>query len=241
MVTDYSCPHPILDTDRQTVTGADYHAVQHCVWSLEEFEIQFDGGARQYVDDADPLAGKPGVPVHLRLDLRWLTDGAPYQWRATTRYEIPCQVQGTISIDDEEIVISGPGQRDHSWGSRDWWASDWMWTAFHLDDGTRVHAVTLPHHPGIAIGYLQSGGQVVEELTTGSSTAEHAADGLVTAAHLTLGSGPLEVDVQPLGFGALRMEAPDGRVSFFPRAMATFRTRDGRSGVGWIEWNTNKR
>jgi hypothetical protein len=36
------------------------------------------------------------------------------------------------------------------------------------------------------------------------------------------------------------MEAPDGRVSFFPRAMATFRTGDGRCGVGWIEWNTNQ-
>jgi Phosphotransferase enzyme family len=241
MVTDYCCPHPVLDTDRQIVTGAGYHAVQHCVQSLEEFRLQFDGGARQYANDADPLAGNPGVPAQLRVDLRWLTDGAPYQWRATTRYEIPCHVQGTISIDGEEIVIEGPGQRDHSWGSRDWWANDWMWTAFHLDDGTRVHAVTLPDHPGIAIGYIQSGGQVVEELTAGSSTAEHASDGLVTAAHLTLGSGPLEVDVQPLGFGALRMEAPDGRVSFFPRAMATFRTGDGRCGVGWIEWNNNQR
>jgi hypothetical protein len=240
MVTDYCCPRPILHTDRQTVTATDYHAVQHCARPLEEFRIQFDGAAAQYADDADPLHGKPGDRVQLHLDLRWLTDGAPYQWRATSRYEIPCHVEGTIIIDGDERAIAGPGQRDHSWGSRDWWANDWMWTAFHLDDGTRVHAVTLPDRPGMAVGYLQSDGQVVEELTTGSSTVEHTPDGLVTAAHLTLGSGPLEVDVQPLGFGALRMEAPDGRVSFFPRAMATFRTGDGRSGIGWIEWNTNQ-
>ena len=241
MVTDYSCPHPILDTDRQTVSATDYQAVHQCFRQLEEFRLEFDGAATQYADDADPLHGTPGDPVQLQLELRWLTDGAPYQWRATTRYEIPCRVEGTIVIDGEEITIAGPGQRDHSWGSRDWWANDWMWTAFHLDDGTRVHAFTLPDHPGMAIGYLQSNGQVVEEFTTGSSTAEHAADGLVTAAHLTLGSGPLEVNVQPLGFGALRMQAPDGRVSYFPRAMATFRTNDGRSGVGWIEWNINQR
>jgi len=241
MVTDYSCPHPILGTDHQTVTGTDYHAVHHCMRPLEKFWLQFDGAASEYADDADPLNGKSGDPVQLHLDLQWLTDGAPYQWRATTRYEIPCRVTGTIIIDGEEITIAGPGQRDHSWGSRDWWANDWMWTAFHLDDGTRVHAVTLPDHPGMAVGYIQSDGQVVEELTVGSSTAIHASDGLVTAAHLTLGSGPLDVDVQPLGFGALRMEAPDGRVSFFPRAMAAFRTEDGRRGVGWIEWNTNQR
>ncbi|PJE16033.1 MAG: phosphotransferase [Mycobacterium sp.] len=240
MVTDYCCPHPFLDNDRQTVGGTDYHAVHQCFRQLEEFGLRFDGAARQYADDADPLNGTPGDPVQLHLELRWLTDGAPYQWRATTRYEIPCRVEGTIVIDGEEITIAGPGQRDHSWGSRDWWANDWMWTAFHLDDGTRVHAVTLPDHPGMAIGYIQSDGQVLEELTTGSSTAEPTADGLVTAAHMTLGSGPLEVDVQPLGFGALRMQAPDCRVSFFPRAMAMFRTGDGRSGVGWIEWNKNQ-
>jgi hypothetical protein len=38
----------------------------------------------------------------------------------------------------------------------------------------------------------------------------------------------------------LRMAAPDGRVAFFPRAMATFHCADGRDGVGWIEWNINQ-
>jgi hypothetical protein len=44
----------------------------------------------------------------------------------------------------------------------------------------------------------------------------------------------------PRGFGPLRLEAPDGRVTHFQRAMADFRTADGRSGVGWIEWNINQ-
>jgi len=33
----------------------------------------------------------------------------------------------------------------------------------------------------------------------------------------------------------------DGRVAHFPHALADFRTADGRSGVGWIEWNINQR
>jgi hypothetical protein len=30
------------------------------------------------------------------------------------------------------------------------------------------------------------------------------------------------------------------RDSHFQRAMATFTAADGRSGVGWIEWNINR-
>ena len=57
--------------------------------------------------------------------------------------------------------FAGPGQRDHSWGARDWWAVDWMWSALHLDDGT-------PHPRGrgpadaraIGVGYVQRGGEL---------------------------------------------------------------------------------
>ena len=30
---------------------------------------------------------------------------------------------------------------------------------------------------------------------------------------------------------------PDGRISRFPRAVARFVAADGRTGLGWIEWN----
>jgi hypothetical protein len=116
-----------------------------------------------------------------------------------------------------------------------------MWSAFHLTDGTRIHAVTLPDLPGFCVGYIQTGGEITE-LTTGSSTYQSPDGGLVSSAVLTLGepSDPLVVEVSPRGFGPLRLEAPDGRVTHFQRAMADFRTADGRSGVGWIEWNINQ-
>jgi predicted secreted hydrolase len=67
--------------------------------------------------------------------------GAPYAYRVATRYEIPCRVRGTVHVGDEEIQLRGRGQRDHSWGTRDWWSAEWMWSAGHLDDGTRFHGV----------------------------------------------------------------------------------------------------
>ncbi|PRC46878.1 phosphotransferase, partial [Mycobacterium sp. ITM-2017-0098] len=103
------------------------------------------------------------------------------------------------------------------------------------------HAVTVPDVPGYCIGYVQNEGQVTE-LSTGTASYELGADGLVTAGTLQLGGddNELVVEVVPRLSGPLRMTAPDDRVTHFVRAAAEFRTADGRSGVGWIEWNINK-
>ena len=42
-------------------------------------------------------------------------------------------------------------------------------------------------------------------------------------------------------FGAMLLEAPDGRISHFPRAMCRVRTAEGVEGLGWVEWNRNQR
>ena len=66
----------------------------------------------------------------------------------TTRYEIPCLVPGTVTVDGETFTVDGQGQRDHSWGVRDWWAFGWCWCSLRLDDGTRVHLadIRMPGH-----------------------------------------------------------------------------------------------
>jgi hypothetical protein len=41
------------------------------------------------------------------------------------------------------------------------------------------------------------------------------------------------------GHAPVQLAARDGRVSQFPRVWATVSTADGRTGVGWLEWNRN--
>ena len=65
--------------------------------------------------------------------------------------------------------------------------------------------------------------------------------GLIERASLVLGPGELGLEIEPVAFGALRLEAPDGRLSMFPRAMCRVRTSDGRVGSGWVEWNRVQR
>lgn len=240
MLVDPAAPLPDPSDDSQRIEIERLHAAQRCEHPLERFRVTLRGTANAHRDESAPLRAEPGVPVEVEMDLTWETDGIPYAWRQTTRYEIPCRVTGTLRIGEKEIVFSGPGQRDHSWGSRDWWAVDWMWSALHFDDGTHTHAVGVPQMPGYGVGYVQKAGELVE-ITSVHASEEVAENGLIKSARIVCGPQELEIEVEPLAFGALRLDAPDGRVSMFPRAMCRVRTHDGKTGTGWVEWNRVQR
>jgi len=240
MLIDPAAPLPARKDDSQLIDRDGLHAEQHCLEPLERFRVALRGIAGAHADESAPLRGEPGEPVEIELDLTWETDGIPYAWRQSTRYEIPCRVAGTVRIGDETIEFSGPGQRDHSWGARDWWAVDWMWSGLHLEDGTHIHAVGIPQMPGYGVGYVQRGDDLLEvEAVTATETV--TADGMIEQPRIELGPDPMSLDVEPLAFGALRLQAPDGRVSLFPRAMCRITTGDGRAGSGWVEWNRVQR
>jgi len=233
-------PLPAADDDAQVVEGEGLHAEHHCEAPLQRFRVVVEGAGQAFTDASAPLRGEAGEDVEIAFELVWETDGIPYAWRQSTRYEIPCRVSGTVTIGGEELAFSGPGQRDHSWGARDWWAVDWMWNGLHLTDGTHIHQVGVPQLPGYGVGYVQRGADLTE-ITSVHAREEVAPDGLITRARITAGPGEFELDIEPVAFGALRLEAPDGRLSLFPRAMCRVHTADGRVGSGWIEWNRVQR
>jgi hypothetical protein len=146
-----------------------------------------------------------------------------------------------VSIDGQHIDVDGYGQRDHSWGPRDWWAMDWVWSAGRLDDGTRVHAthVRLPRRPSMGVGYVQVPGADLEEVSSLVTSETTANSGLVTAASIELPSAGLKLTVTPIADGPLLMVADDGRTTSFLRSCCTFTADDGRRGLGWAEWNHN--
>ncbi len=210
---------------------------------LQTYRVDVRARAQAYPDPSALLRGEAGTPVAMTMNLVWATDGTPYKYRLTTRYEIPCAVSGTVTVNDTSYrVDSVPGQRDHSWGVRDWWSMDWIWSALHLDDGTHLHGVNIriPGAPTFSVGYVQGGpGSDVTELETVASREAFGANGLPLNATLTLNPGEITADVEVRGHAPVRLTADDGRVSQFPRAWASIRTADGRSGVGWVEWNRN--
>ena len=153
-------------------------------------------------------------------------------------------MHGSVSAWGETLELDGAaGQRDHSWGVRDWWAMDWVWSAAHLDDGTHMHAVELriPGSTRLGVGYVQPASGELVELTRVSAREQVRAGGLIASARLGLEPGGLQLELDPLAFGPLRLVAPDGRIAHFPRAMCRVRCHDGREGLAWVEWNLNQR
>ncbi|MHB8235817.1 MAG: DUF7064 domain-containing protein, partial [Solirubrobacteraceae bacterium] len=205
--------------------------------------LTLDGVGEAHEDPAALLRGESGHELAISLALTWSTAGEPYAYRLATRYEIPCTVSGTIVLGDERLELSDAvGQRDHSWGTRDWWAMDWMWSAGHLDDGTHLHAVQLrlPGAPPIGVGYVQSSGHALRELAGVSAQESVGEHGLIERAHVGLEPVGLEIEIEPIAHAPLRLEASDGRLSHFPRSLCRLRCADGRSGLAWVEWNLNQ-
>ncbi|MDT5229764.1 MAG: hypothetical protein QOI39_264 [Mycobacterium sp.] len=238
-VVDFEVPLP---TDPWTLQTGAIDFTHSADDPLRTYRIALRGHGQSYPDPAALLRAEQGAPAEVAIDLEWTSDGTPYQYRLTTRYEIPCTVSGTVTIDGHRYTVeSVPGQRDHSWGVRDWWSMDWVWSALHLDDGTHLHAVDIriPGVPPVGIGYVQDRGGTVTELQTIAPRETFDADGLPVSATLAVDPGDIKATVDVRGHAPLRLVALDGRTSQFPRVWATVSTADGRTGVGWLEWNRN--
>lgn len=202
--------------------------------ALRSFTVRGSMSAARHADPADVYARAAGEPVSLDLDLTWRTDGVPYHYEVTTRYEIPCAVSGSVTVDGEVLRLDGPGQRDHSWGVRDWWSFGWCWCAGHLEDGTHLHLADIRLDGSrFSAGYVQRDGAV--EPVTGAVSEDVGEHGFPSSATATIGG--VTARITPVAFGPLLLDGPDGQVDRFPRAAATYETADGRRGTGWVEWN----
>jgi hypothetical protein len=238
---DFAAPLPAGDD--LAVQTEELRAGHLCAEPLQRFELTLQAQAEAHDDPSALLRAEAGYAERLALDLSWETAGEPYAYRLTTRYEIPCMVSGTIRVGDELLELDGAvGQRDHSWGTRDWWSMDWVWSAAHLDDGTHLHAVELrlPGMPALGAGYAQRAGSPLIELTGVTADETLRGDCLVDDARLLLDPVGLDVELRPLAHAPLRLVADDGRVSHFPRSICAVRCADGRRGLAWVEWNLNQ-
>jgi hypothetical protein len=181
--------------------------------------------------------GLDGPTTDVELDLVWESRATPFPYPVTTRYEISSWVTGRVTIGDDTIDVDCAGQRDHSWGVRDWWLFPWNWTSGHLSDGSFLHAARslIPDLELFAVGYtvdpagtLTTADGVENEVTLDEHQMPVRAEQRI---------GPVSFTTEPVGHAPLLLVAPDGRRTRFPRAMCRYTTADGRTGTGWTEYN----
>jgi hypothetical protein len=229
---------PAVPGDRLALSGGGCDLRIDVTEPLATMGLQATAPACLYDEASAIYRGDPGRPSDIGIDLSWTTDGVPYHYDFTTRYEVPCLVSGQITVGSDRITVNGQGQRDHSWGVRDWWAFAWCWMSARLDDGTRVH-VTDIRIPGqrVAVGYVQPPDGPVHSVSGASVTEVPGVEGMPSSGRVRIELGGLDLQIEPLAFGPLLLVAEDGQTSRFSRAAARFTAEDGRSGTGWIEWN----
>lgn len=178
----------------------------------------------------------PDVPFSIELEC---SAAAPvYRYAATMRYEQSSHVIGTVSVGERRLTVDAPGQRDHSWGVRDWWRIPWLWTAGCLDDGTRLHVVQLLLPRSIPpIGYVVAGstGCMVEPVRC-RVLGPPSRDG-TPAPHTRLVLDDLDVRITPLVAAPVSLRGPSGQAGTLLRSLSSMTTSDGRTGSGWLEWN----
>ena len=204
--------------------------------ALESVTVKASSPAKSFATPEAAYDDAHGEDLDLSMDLTWATAGVPYHYAITTRYEIPCTVSGSITVGGEEFRVAGPGQRDHSWGVRDWWTFGWSWSAIHFDDGRKLHLADIRIDGVPPLGYLQRDGHV-ETLQVANTTEVTNAEGIASSAHFVIEPGGFTVEVTPTGFGPLLLVSDEGKIDYFPRAMVEATTSDGVFGRGWIEWN----
>ena len=233
-VVDHEVPVPPGRSLEIRTSGlwADHNCetpLEHWSLGLEAFGVALD-------DPVDAYGDLRGERIAFGLDLEWETVGEVFRYPpGLDRYEVPSRVHGEVLVGAERLEIDAIGQRDHSWGVRDWWTQGWCWTAFQLDDGSMWHAV-VPHDSPFSIGYVQAEDAEPEALAYAAVAPIVGTAGIPSGASLAVGSNDFTVD--PVAWAPVLLTSAEGRVSRFPRGMARFRrVDDGCEGVGWIEFN----
>ena len=130
------------------------HALQTNVLEVQGVGTWIDGPrAGQSVALGVHLTFEAAGPAHgmAARTIPW-TDGVTYH---AARYEQPCDVTGTVTVDGAPASFTGKGERDHSWGPR-FWAMGWTFMVLAVD---RVRAqrteVDIEGMDPIVVGYIQ--------------------------------------------------------------------------------------
>ena len=208
-VTDHEAPLPGAEA---VIGGEGYEVSLRTPEPLRAARVRFDS-------------------AELALDLEWRTAGGVYGYALTPRYEIPCEVTGTIG----GTPFHGYGERDHSWGVRDWWSISWLWSSGRLEDGTHLHGMQA--NLGMALpwpAFMVPPGGEIEHVAGFSAATGFDGDRPVET---RLRFAGLTTTVRPIAFAPVTLTSPEGAVAGFARAMCAFEAEDGRRGHGWTEWH----
>lgn len=205
--------------------------MEHWGLGLEAFGVRLDA-------PVDAYRGEVGERLPVGLDLEWeaYTPVFDYPYpddHPGAHYEHAGIVHGELLIGPDRIAFEGRGERDHSWGERDWWQWGWHWTSFQIGDSFAANVVKADELD-VATGYVWRMGDEPQPVTSMRLETHLGDDDIPTAARYVI-NHELEVDVEVVAAAPVPLVAPDDRTARFPRALCRYTTSEG-TGTGWGEW-----
>ncbi|MGA2519596.1 MAG: hypothetical protein ABSG81_02115 [Acidimicrobiales bacterium] len=239
-------PLTFLADDRAPLVTGDELVQQTPQWTtrletvsaLKVWRVTARMTAEQFDDPRAVFRRERGTPVEVDVDLTWTSVAPPYHYGLTTRYEVSARVIGTIRIGDETIAVDAGGQRDHSWGVRDWWAFGWCWSAGTLEDGTAFHLSDIRFGTdSTGFGYVVTPDGRLTPAREISASEELDGDSVPVSAALAVEPGDLRMTLVPVSLSPILFDDGTGRVARMSRVLCRYETEDGRVGSGWTEWN----
>jgi len=236
VVRDHEVPLPRSDALEVRADGLWAECVcetpmEHWGLGLEAFGVRLD-------EPGDAYRGEIGERLPVGLDLEWEAATPVYDYpypdeTRTAHYQHAGIVHGELLVGRERIAFEGRGERDHSWGDRDWWVWGWHWTSFQIGDSFAANVVKADEMEG-GWGYVWDDAEGVRPVEHLMLETHLGADDIPTAARYVI-DHELEVNVEVLAPAPVPLLAPDGRTSRFPRALCAYTTSKG-TGTGWCEW-----
>jgi hypothetical protein len=219
-----------------------------CALPFELWRIRLSGRGRVFARAEDLALRGAGEDVEIGGELRFCAWTPPIGFErgltgavATTHYEQPGSLAGTLRVAGERFPVAGRGLRDHSWGVRDWQAVPyWRWFGMVVDPDTflLVNNVGTPDGGETAGGHLMLGGELspVAACRTESETRDDlggAQSRFRAAVRDELGRETV-LEGEALSVAPLRQRR-NGRLTHVFEALTRLRW-EGREGLGISEY-----
>jgi len=147
------------------------------------------------------------------------------------------KVLGQLTIDDKDYYIKGLGERDHSWGERDWTAPRaWVWLTCQFNDGYGFNVTKMYMDKGdIDAGFIYVDGETLPIVKVDMVT-EYDADGSPNTLYMAM------YDKDGVVYGVkgevkrkvvMEFKGEDNRGSIMFENLARYRIDDGSDEVGF--------
>lgn len=251
---------PPAATHGLVVDGGDWTFELEPTSPPEEWALSIDGTVQTTTVGTPPPAADGTASLSLTLDVTsrhepfYYSDGETFPATSgADRYEVATEVDGSLAVGDRSVAIEGPGERDHSWGRRQWAGeAEWLWISGSLVDGSAFNHLSywLADHPETRwVNGFWYDGETVAPLTDASLSAEPALTPELATAwrsdaeaaptiDLTLkwDDGQRQLTVEPGWRTPLEWHNEEtGHRGRLNRAQSHQRTADGVTGVGFLE------